>query len=200
MHLFLQNFNKNRVPPSFAPTIGVGDPCLGNSGSALEVTSSQVLKVQSGYTTSVDLMIPKLLFNKEANFPFFINELRRIFHLLPPATKLGHGYIFKRVCDSIHRGRGLLHCMLGYTTTTPPSRNRPPRDQAPPPRADTPPVQCMLGDTGNKRAVSILLECNLVKSRFWEDLDEHLFILNSVINNKSIIIYDNNVLIELIVF
>ena len=35
--------------------------------------------------------------------------------------------------------------------------------QAPPPGADTPhPVQCMLGDTGNKRAVRILLECNLV--------------------------------------
>ena len=27
-----------------------------------------------------------------------------------------------------------------------------------------PPVQCMLGDTGNKRAVRILLECNLVGS------------------------------------
>ena len=63
---------------------------------------------------------------------------------------------------------GLPHCMLGYT----------PRDQrrAHPPGADTPhpsgtrgttpgpgtpPVQCMPGDTGNKRAVRILLECNL---------------------------------------
>ena len=79
-------------------------------------------------------MIPKLLFNKEANFPFFINELRRIFHLLPPATKLGHFYIFTRVCDSIHRGRGLLHCMLGYTTTPPPGTDtrHPPPEQKPP--------------------------------------------------------------------
>ena len=78
----------------------------------------------------------------------------------------------------------------------PPSRNR----HQVPPQSRNPPVQRMLGDTGNKRAASILLECNLVKSTFCEDIDEHLFILNSVINNKSIIIYDNNVLIELIVF
>ena len=31
-----------------------------------------------------------------------------------------------------------------------------------PPGADTPLTQCMLGDTGNKRAVRILLECILV--------------------------------------
>ena len=38
--------------------------------------------------------------------------------------------------------------------------------QAPPPPGDRhpPPVQCMLGDTVNKRAVCILLECNLVSS------------------------------------
>ena len=26
-------------------------------------------------------------------------------HLLPPAMKLGQGYVFTRVCDSVHRGR-----------------------------------------------------------------------------------------------
>ena len=41
-------------------------------------------------------------------------------------------------------------------TPTPPPKNRPPG-------ADTPPAQCMLGDTANKRAVRILLECILVK-------------------------------------
>ena len=41
-------------------------------------------------------------------------------------------------------------------------RHPPPREQTPPPRADTPPAQCMLRDTTNKRAVRILLECNLV--------------------------------------
>ena len=54
----------------------------------------------------------------------------------------------------------------------PQSRHTPPgtRGRYPPPRADPPrsrsplppPAQCMLGDTGNKRAVRIILECNLV--------------------------------------
>ena len=38
----------------------------------------------------------------------------------------------------------------------------PPWDQVHPPGPGTPPKQCMLGDTGNKRAVRILLECILV--------------------------------------
>ena len=44
---------------------------------------------------------------------------------------------------------GLLHCLGRYTPT---------------PQAGTPPLreQCMLGDTDNKRAVRILLECILV--------------------------------------
>ena len=32
---------------------------------------------------------------------------------LPPATKLGQGYVFTRVCDSVHRRRGgysSMHC------------------------------------------------------------------------------------------
>ena len=74
-------------------------------------------------------------------------------------------------------GGSLPHCMLGYTrppwdqADTPreqtppgadtPSRSRHPRGTRHPPGADTPP-QCMLGDTGNKRAVRILLECMLV--------------------------------------
>ena len=36
----------------------------------------------------------------------------------------------------------------------------------PPGTRYTPPEQCMLGDTGNKRAVRILLECILVIYRF----------------------------------
>ena len=57
---------------------------------------------------------------------------------------------------------------------TPPG-TRPPWEQAsdppgadpsqtrhPPPGADPLPVQCILGDTGNKQAVRILLQCNLV--------------------------------------
>ena len=105
--------------------------------------------------------------------------------LLPPATKLGQGYIFTAVCESVHRGGDLPQCMLGYhipqeqtsphpprADTPPPPGSRHPPDQAPtcpdqarPTREQTPtppPVQSMLGDTVNARAVRILLECNLV--------------------------------------
>ena len=84
-------------------------------------------------------------------------------------------YLHLSVSHSVHVGAGLLpQCMLEYPP--PPSRHPPrrqtPWDQAPPgadppqkkqtPQEAAPPVQCMLGDTVNKRAVRILLECNLV--------------------------------------
>ena len=73
--------------------------------------------------------------------------LTYLFDLLPLATKLGQGYVFAGVCDSVHGGSASVHAgMLGY----------------PPPGAGTPPAQSMLGDTVNARAVRILLECNLV--------------------------------------
>ena len=102
------------------------------------------------------------------------------------------GYVFTPVYQSLFTRRGCLpQCMLGYTPplggdtpreqTPPPVRSRhplgsrhlplgsrhPPGKQTTPGNrhpleADTPPVQCMLGDTGNKRAVRILLECILV--------------------------------------
>ena len=72
---------------------------------------------------------------------------------LPPANEVCEGYVFTPVCHSVHRG-GLPQCMLGCTPGTI-GRHSPPQEQ-------TPPEQCMLGDTGNKRALRILLECNLV--------------------------------------
>ena len=64
--------------------------------------------------------------------------------------------IFSEVCvkNSVHDGGG------GVWADKPPgSRN--PLEQTPPgadtPEEQTPPEQCMLGDTGNKRAVRILL-------------------------------------------
>ena len=47
--------------------------------------------------------------------------------LLPPATKLGQGYIFTGICDSVHRG-GLPQYMLGYHT---PWQDRPPQQGRP---------------------------------------------------------------------
>ena len=54
-----------------------------------------------------------------------INQLDSIF--LPPATKLGQGYVFTGVCDSLNRGC-LPQCMLGYT---PPGSRHPPQEQTP---------------------------------------------------------------------
>ena len=48
----------------------------------------------------------------------------------------------------------------------PPRPGTPAPDQVHPPRPGTPSEQYMLGDTGNRRAVRILLECMLVFSIF----------------------------------
>ena len=61
--------------------------------------------------------------------------------LLPPTNEVYEGYVFTPVCQSFcSRGGGgesaSVHAGI----------------------ADTPPAQCMLGDTANKRAVRILLE------------------------------------------
>ena len=45
---------------------------------------------------------------------------------------------------------------------TSPQEADPPQEAEPPGSRHPPPAQCMLGDTVNKRAVCILLECNLV--------------------------------------
>ena len=34
-------------------------------------------------------------------------------HFLPPAMKLGQGYVFTHVCDSVHRGDGIPACIAG---------------------------------------------------------------------------------------
>ena len=69
--------------------------------------------------------------------------------MLPPATKLGQGYVFTRVCDSVHIG--------GLPDT--------------PPRADTP-LHSACWDIVNKRAVRILLECILVMQMLLFVFDE----------------------------
>ena len=74
------------------------------------------------------------------------NEVYMVFvALLPPATKLGQGYVFTRVCDSVQGGGWVFASVHAGIYT---------------PGADSPRDQCMMGDTGNKRAVRILLECH----------------------------------------
>ena len=68
----------------------------------------------------------------------------------------GGGVIFSEACVNVSTEGGV--CTIARWDTHP----------LPGPEADTPPpsrhplAQCMLGDTGNKRAVRILLECILV--------------------------------------
>ena len=98
---------------------------------------------------------------------------------LPPANEVWGKVIFSQVCvkNSVHGGvylgRYPPHQVHPPGPGTPPWASTPPRpgtspDQVhppgpgTPPRPGSPPEQCMLGDTGNKRAVRILLECILV--------------------------------------
>ena len=65
--------------------------------------------------------------------------------LLPPATKLGQGYVFPRVCDSVHGGLCLSACRDSrhLREQTPPSWDQtPPSEQTPPPSRHTPPNAC----------------------------------------------------------
>ena len=59
--------------------------------------------------------------------------------LLPPATKLGQGYVFTAVCDSVHRGEYLTRYTLpGPGTPSPPDQVHPTDQVHPPPRPGTP--------------------------------------------------------------
>ena len=58
------------------------------------------------------------------------------FRYLPPAMKLGQGYVFTGICDSVNSGRCLPQYMLGYHN--PPGADTHPREQTHPPRADPP--------------------------------------------------------------
>ena len=71
-------------------------------------------------------------------------------HFYRPQRSWGK-VMFLHVSVILFTGGGLPQGILGY----------PPPEQTPPLRE-----QCMLGDTGNKRAVRILLECILVSTYF----------------------------------
>ena len=77
-------------------------------------------------------------------WPYLLHTLRHPvrWSLLPPATKLGQGYVFTRVCDSVHMW-GLPQCMLGYPAT--PQQGDPPSKETPwqgdPPGKETPPAR-----------------------------------------------------------
>ena len=82
---------------------------------------------------------------------------------------LGQGNIFSTMCQDFcsHEGSASVHAGIPPPRPGTPPRSRhhtlyPPEQTSPPETRHAPPAQCMLGDTVNKRAVCILLECNLV--------------------------------------
>ena len=99
---------------------------------------------------------------------------------LPPATKLGQAYVFTLVVILFTGGSAPLHAGIH----PPRSRHPPSQEQIPPmpmPRDQEPrppEVQCMLGDTANKRAVRILLECNLVLWEIYLHQTQYFEVLN----------------------
>ena len=71
----------------------------------------------------------KLIFRKlcfplwqycETLYVFFRNRtpFYSLHESLPPATKFGQGYVFTRVCDSVHRGSGIPACLAGLQEHT----------------------------------------------------------------------------------
>ena len=94
---------------------------------------------------------------------------------LPPANEVWGKVIFSEACvkNSVHRGGVPGYPETRYTPRpgTPPGTRYTPQPGTPPgpgtptplgPGTHIPREQCMLGDTGNKRVVRILLECILV--------------------------------------
>ena len=78
-------------------------------------------------------------------------------HLLPPANEVCKGYVFTRICHSVHRG-GLPQCMLEYTPLADnPRANNPPWADTPRPDTSPSPFRQLL-----LRTIRILLECILV--------------------------------------
>ena len=83
-------------------------------------------------TLSSDKYQRKNSLSRSLSFSFTVNEpLLKIYNTaksLPSETKLGQGYIFTGVCDSVHRWGGLPQFMLGYH---PPPQGDPPARQTP---------------------------------------------------------------------
>ena len=103
------------------------------------------LELQTHRTTRILIFIfpwavSKTILVHKRMFKVIYQNMRNIFHnatmhwFLPPTNKLGQGYVFTHVCDSVHRG-SLPQCMLGY----PPGADTPtPGADTPTPGADTP--------------------------------------------------------------
>ena len=81
---------------------------------------------------------------------------------LPPVNEVWGKVIFSVAYQEFCSQRGGGGRSVSVHAGIPPLPEQAPPGTRHPPGAGTPSVQCMLGDTVNKRAVCILLECNLV--------------------------------------
>ena len=89
----------------------------------------------------------------------FVFQLFITYMITARKRSLGQGNIFSSVCQQI------CPRYLSSWAGTPPSSRQVHPQAGTPPQPGTPQEQCMLGDTGNKRAVRILLECILVSGK-----------------------------------
>ena len=94
-----------------------------------------------------------MMFMYESKILFTCQGCARLLKFLPPATKLGQGYIFTGVCHSVNRGECLLRGGAGPEGVSGPGGLPAPRGGL----VETPPSGWPL-----LRAVRILLECLLV--------------------------------------
>ena len=90
-----------------------------------------------------------------------------VWSLFFTARKRSLCYVFTPVCQSFCSQEGSASVDAGIADppgpdTTPTQEQTRPLPRSRHPHPSTPPAQCMLGDTANKRAVRILMECTLV--------------------------------------
>ena len=88
-----------RVDHSFIIVLGIVHGCLncsGHLGICTRYFAASLVAVTLNYRSVTNTIYMYLLIT----FIYF-------FSFLQPTTKLGQGYVFTRVCDSVHRGIGL---------------------------------------------------------------------------------------------
>ena len=106
---------------------------------------------------------------------------------LPPATKLGQGYVFTGVCDSVHRGACLPQHILGCN---PPGADPPeadtPQEQTPP-KADIPRSRPPRADTPPRKACWEIRSMRGWYASYWNALLLILMRLNIIVEYRQLI-------------
>ena len=108
--------------------------------------------------------LPIFIFDSICDGSADLREFVMAAYIYRPQTKFAKVMFFTRVCHSVQGEGGAVPGQVPPGPGTPPLGPGDPPGQVHASQQDQvhPPEQCMLGDTGNKRAVRILLECILV--------------------------------------